>query len=35
MQRKSVESVEREIRRHGQAALDRFIELKELFGDVQ
>ena len=34
MKRKSVKQVEQEIGRHGQAALDRFLELKKMFGDV-
>ncbi len=34
MQRKSMERVEKEMSRFGQASLDRFLEMKKLFGDV-
>ena len=35
MQCKSIEQVEKEMRRFGQAPLERFLEMKKLFGDVE
>ena len=35
MQRKPMERVEQEMSRFGQASLDRFMEMKTLFGDVE
>ncbi|MDE5647735.1 MAG: HDIG domain-containing protein [Muribaculaceae bacterium] len=35
MKRKSMSRVEEDMGRHGQAPLERFLELKKLFGDVE